>query len=56
MILWDILLIIGFVFALIFVGLYFLNQWARKKYTMYSSVVQKTKTATNVFVIKKKRC
>ena len=53
--LWDILIIIGVVVAVVFVALYFLYRWSSKKMGEQQNMIEKNRQETQIFVIDKRR-
>ncbi len=51
----DVILVIAVVVVLIFVGLYFLGNWANKKFNEQQSIINSTKVTTSILVIDKKK-
>lgn len=51
----DIILIVVVVVALIFVGLYFLSNWATKKSSEQQTLINSNKMTTSILVIDKKK-
>lgn len=51
----DILLLVVVIIAVIVFGLYMLNRWAYKKMDSQSTMIEKTKTTQQAYIIDKKR-
>ncbi|MDR1687540.1 MAG: hypothetical protein LBS21_02880 [Clostridiales bacterium] len=51
----DIVFLVFLIVAALGTGLYFLNKWAMKKMDQQQSLISKTRTVVNIFVIDKKR-
>lgn len=52
---WDIAIIIFVVLALVIGGLYFFNRWAGSRMAEHNTLVERSKQATSIYVIDKKK-
>ena len=55
MTLMDILFLIAVILGVILILLYFLNQWATKKYGAQQELIESSKITTDIFVLHKKK-
>ena len=55
MTLMDILFLIAVILGMILILLYFLNQWATKKYGAQQELIESSKITTDIFVLHKKK-
>ena len=51
----DILIIVGIIVVVVFVGLYFLYRWSSKKMGEQQNMIEKNRQETQIFVIDKRR-
>ena len=55
MTLMDILFLIAIILGVILILLYFLNQWATRKYVAQQELIESSKITTDIFVLHKKK-